>query len=164
MVNPKKVNKKEYYSTIELAQKLGISRVAVFKKIKNRRIEAYKCGRNYIIPVKYKVYAYKKTWIMSKPEIKVRNILDELYPNIFKFVGNRTIKIDGFIPDFIRVDQKKQVIEVFGIWWHQHKTENDAKRISTYKSYGFEVLVIWDYELDNLEKVKEKIIDFARLT
>ncbi len=42
------INKK-YISVKEAAQLMGISRVAVFKKIKKGEIEAQKIGRNYII-------------------------------------------------------------------------------------------------------------------
>lgn len=40
---------KNYISVKEAAQLMGISRVAVFKKIKKGEIEAQKIGRNYII-------------------------------------------------------------------------------------------------------------------
>lgn len=40
---------KEYISTTEAAKKLGISRVAVFQKIKEGEIKAQKIGRNYAI-------------------------------------------------------------------------------------------------------------------
>jgi len=40
---------KEFISTTELAKLLGISRVAVFKKIKKGEIKAVKIGRNFII-------------------------------------------------------------------------------------------------------------------
>lgn len=40
---------KEYYTTTEIARLLGISRVAVFQKIKSGQIRAQKIGRNYII-------------------------------------------------------------------------------------------------------------------
>jgi len=49
MVN-KNMEKKEYYTTSEIAQILGISRVAVFKKIKEGQIKAKKIGRNFAIP------------------------------------------------------------------------------------------------------------------
>jgi excisionase family DNA binding protein len=39
-----------HYSVAQYAKKCGISRVAVFQKIKNGQIRAVKCGRNYIIP------------------------------------------------------------------------------------------------------------------
>ena len=41
---------KNYYSTGEMAKMLGISRIAIFKKIKLGQIEAEKIGRNYFIP------------------------------------------------------------------------------------------------------------------
>jgi len=40
---------KKFLSTTELAKILGISRVAVFKKIKNDQIKATKVGRNFVI-------------------------------------------------------------------------------------------------------------------
>ena len=40
---------KEYFTTNELAKLLGISHVAVYKKIKNKQIKAQKIGRNFII-------------------------------------------------------------------------------------------------------------------
>ncbi len=41
---------KKYYSAPEVAKLLGISRVAIFKKIRSGQINAEKIGRNYIIP------------------------------------------------------------------------------------------------------------------
>ncbi len=40
---------KEFLTTTELAELLGISRIAVFKKIKSGAIKAEKVGRNYVI-------------------------------------------------------------------------------------------------------------------
>lgn len=40
---------KKYLSTIEAAKILGISRIAVFQKIKSGEIKAKKIGRNYVI-------------------------------------------------------------------------------------------------------------------
>ena len=43
---------KQFLTTQELADILGISRIAVFKKIKNGQIKAKKIGRNYLIEKK----------------------------------------------------------------------------------------------------------------
>ncbi|OGF74830.1 hypothetical protein A3J56_02625 [Candidatus Giovannonibacteria bacterium RIFCSPHIGHO2_02_FULL_46_20] len=40
---------KQLFSTIEVAKLLGISRVAVFKKIKSGEIKAAKIGRNFVV-------------------------------------------------------------------------------------------------------------------
>lgn len=41
---------KKYYSAPEIAKLLGVSRIAIFKKIKSGHIHAEKVGRNYIVP------------------------------------------------------------------------------------------------------------------
>jgi len=40
---------KEFLSTVDLAKILGISRIAVFKKIKKGQIKAVKIGRTFVI-------------------------------------------------------------------------------------------------------------------
>ncbi len=48
---PKEKEEKKYVSTAELAKLLGVSRIAVFKKIQSNKIKAFKIGRNYVIPI-----------------------------------------------------------------------------------------------------------------
>ena len=40
---------KQYYTVKELAALMGVSRIAVFNRIKSGKIKAEKIGRNYII-------------------------------------------------------------------------------------------------------------------
>lgn len=44
---------KKYISIPELAKILGISRIALYKKVKIGEIKAVKIGRNYAIPQRY---------------------------------------------------------------------------------------------------------------
>lgn len=44
-----KLNNKKQYTVKEIAEILGISRIAVFKKIKNRQMKAKMVGKTYII-------------------------------------------------------------------------------------------------------------------
>lgn len=46
----KEKSAKSYLSTTEIAKLTGVSRIAIFKKIKSGEIRAEKVGRNYIIP------------------------------------------------------------------------------------------------------------------
>lgn len=47
----KKITKNTgFYTTNEVAKILGISHVAVYKKIQKGRIKGYKIGRNFVIP------------------------------------------------------------------------------------------------------------------
>lgn len=43
------MDSRDFYTTTELAKLLGISRIAVFNKIKNGQIQAQKMGRNFVI-------------------------------------------------------------------------------------------------------------------
>jgi len=42
---------KDFITVLELSKLMGISRIAVFKKIKKGQIKAVKIGRNYAIPI-----------------------------------------------------------------------------------------------------------------
>ena len=45
----KNVDNKAYFSTTEAAKILGISRVAVFRRIKSGKLKADRIGRSYVI-------------------------------------------------------------------------------------------------------------------
>lgn len=47
------MKKSEYVTIPQLAKILGLSRVAVYKKVKKGQIRAVRIGRNYAIPKKY---------------------------------------------------------------------------------------------------------------
>ncbi len=53
MIKNKQLNmNKDFYSVKELADLLHLSRITIFNRIKNGKIEAEKVGRNYIIKKK----------------------------------------------------------------------------------------------------------------
>jgi very-short-patch-repair endonuclease len=88
-------------------------------------------------------------------------ILKIILPNKYRFVGNGKVIIGGRCPDFIN-EKDKKIIEHFGTYWHNRKgsKQKDKKRLETYKKYGYDTLVIWEHELDNINKVKDKILRF----
>lgn len=47
------MTEKEYLSVPEFARILGISRIAVYKRIKKGQIKAIRVGKNYAIPIEY---------------------------------------------------------------------------------------------------------------
>jgi excisionase family DNA binding protein len=52
--------KREYMTIPELAKMLGISRIAVYKKVRSGKIKAERIGRNYAIPRSRTAGAAKK--------------------------------------------------------------------------------------------------------
>jgi excisionase family DNA binding protein len=47
------VKEREFISIQELANILGLSRIAIYKKVKSGKIKAIKIGRGFAIPQKY---------------------------------------------------------------------------------------------------------------
>lgn len=80
----------ELMTVAEAAKILGISRVAVFKRIKKGRIKATKMGRNYVISRKDLSVALKKTISPSQKEKiaqAVKKTVKE-YGDVLKKLGN----------------------------------------------------------------------------
>lgn len=95
----------------------------------------------------------------TKPEIKLQLILDDLYPSEFRYVGDGQIRINGKNPDFINVNGRKQIIELFGDYWH--KDQNPQERIDCFTPYGYKTLVVWEKELKDERALKNKLFQFT---
>ena len=101
----------------------------------------------------------------NKPEKKVIEIIEKnKLP--FNYTGNGKIWFKGyntlFNPDFLSKNSN-HIIEVDGDYWHNlpKVKEKDKRRRKTYISLGYKLLVIWEHELENPQKVTEKIINFS---
>lgn len=89
----------------------------------------------------------------NKSELHLQDILDRHFPGEWKFVGDGQVNLGGQFPDFINVNGKKEVIELFGTYWHS--LFDVAKKKTHYKQYGFVVAIIWEDELkDEIRLVK----------
>ena len=94
----------------------------------------------------------------NKQEIIILEVLNFLSLG-YKYVGDHSIWINGKNPDFLKEEEKK-IIELFGKHWHENEDEKIRK--DHFEKEGYKTLVIWDYELRNLEKLKGKILEFER--
>lgn len=66
---------KQYISTSEAAESLGVSRVTVFNRIKNGQIPAKKAGRNFIIE-KNQIIKDKNTELTKKEKETINKAVD----------------------------------------------------------------------------------------
>jgi hypothetical protein len=94
----------------------------------------------------------------NNAELCLLAMLEKHCPNEWKFVGDGSFVIDRMNPDFININGKKQIIELFGEYWHEKHEEQE--RIAKFASYGFATLVIWESELSQLEIVLAKLENF----
>ena len=81
----------------------------------------------------------------TQPEFWVEVFLDSYFPGKWVHSGsglNRKVLGRKF-PDFIN-EEDKELIEVFGIYWH---SEDEVEPlIEYYKNLGYKCLIIWDYD------------------
>jgi len=96
----------------------------------------------------------------TKPERQLDSLLQTLYPREFTYNGDYSagISLDGLIPDFVNINGKKQVVEMFGDYWHKY--EEIEEKTERYAKIGFSSLFIWESELKNIEEIIRKIVYF----
>jgi len=101
----------------------------------------------------------------NKPEKCLNKLLNELLPKEYKYTGNNEIIIGTFNPDFINCNGQKKIIELYGDYWHNlpNNVKRNKRRIKTYAKYGYKTLIIWEKELKNIDKVKDKILKFEKM-
>lgn len=103
-----------------------------------------------------------KAWRIkpNKPETVLLNLLNQLYPNEWKFTGDFSFTINGKCPDFVNCNGQKKIIELFGDYWHRNDTPEDRAKI--FEPFGYQTLVIWEHELKDIDRVKSRIHKFHR--
>jgi len=87
----------------------------------------------------------------NKAELKLQEILNRHFPGRWKYVGDGQVNLGGRFPDFINVNGKKEVIELFGERWHP--IFHIAQKKEHYKQYGFRVAIVWEDELEDEERL-----------
>lgn len=95
----------------------------------------------------------------NKPEKFLIVLLQQLFPNQYKYVGDGEFILAGKNPDFVNISGQKKIIELFGNYWHT--PEEEQQRIALFSRYGYQTLVIWDYELEDVELLNKKLIEFC---
>lgn len=97
----------------------------------------------------------------TKPEQKVIDIIEKFrFP--ISYTGNGIKCIGGFCPDFVGNNGSKKIIEINGDYWHKlpNIIAKDKRKLETYSKYGFNTLVLWESELNNLSE--QQIVDKMR--
>jgi hypothetical protein len=108
---------------------------------------------------------------LNKQEILMLELLNEIFPNQYRFVGDGTARFEHYSPDFINVNGKKKIIEFNGCFWHkcrdcfpeltkikEYRRDGDRERV--FMKFGYDVLYVWAHELKNIEILKNKLKEF----
>jgi len=106
----------------------------------------------------------------NKPEKFIYKLLQQLFPNQYKFVGDGKDKdfiIAGKCSDFININGQKKIIEMFGDYWHGEKKtgipneQHEQERIDLFAQHGYQTLIIWEHELEDSVLLEKKLEDFS---
>ena len=100
----------------------------------------------------------KGKWeIPNKPEERVIDIIKD-FGLPYRYVGREGLTVNGLYPDFIHSNGEKKIVEIFGrvyhdpeeaFWEIQYKrTKSGRKKI--YSEAGYDTLILWDDELEEL--------------
>jgi len=81
----------------------------------------------------------------NKLEEYIQTFLNSHFPGEWRYVGNGSFIIDGKCPDFVNINGRKLIIEIFGDYWHQG--EDGQSRMKTFESYGYQTLILWESEI-----------------
>jgi len=101
----------------------------------------------------------------TKPEQTIIDMTNKYFPQ-FKYNGggNLGVTLAGMIPDFVNINGKKQVIEVFGDYYHTVLATNWKKtelgRKMAYNSIGYDCLVFWEGEIK--AKSETELVEIIR--
>ena len=133
-------------------------------------------GQNKLETKEKKSRSYKKLWqdpvwktkqllLIGKGSIIKPNNPEHLIDLItheywqgWQYTGDLSVIINGKNPDFIN-EESKQIIELYGDYWHNGEDPTDRAEI--FSSVGYETRVIWENELKNLDNVILKLRRFC---
>jgi G:T-mismatch repair DNA endonuclease (very short patch repair protein) len=106
----------------------------------------------------------------NKQEMRLSYILRHICPYEYRYNGDARhgMIFGGRIPDFVNVNGKKKVIELFGDWWHgerrtgRTKEQEELRCIKHYADFGYSCLIVWQSEFANNSLLKTKIEGFVK--
>jgi len=150
------------YSVRHKASRLGL--------IKGREGEKNPMhGRTHTAETKRKIIERGRP--IEKPTSLERRLIEivEEYGLPFKYVGDGQVILDGLNPDFIDCDGSKQIVEIFGDYWHSEEVtgcspdEEEDRRKECFAEYGFDTLILWEHEIDRMSdsEIAERIRRFG---
>lgn len=104
-----------------------------------RRIEAWKNNKSFQEKMARSSFRRQR-----ESEIDFADLLEELFPGAWKFVGNGDLVIDGKCPDFVDNYSGRILLELFENW---HPVYDEPLRKSHFNSQGYCTWIVWAEEM-----------------
>jgi len=139
---------------------LGLKMSEAQRNIPKARKEACKAAKiawwNGLSDEEKKVHVsktYTKKDGVTEPEFFLGLYLKKRFPGEWLYNGQcqAGFVIGGKVPDFVNVNGRKAVVEMFGTYYHPEGDE--AQRLKHYASYGYDCTIVWEYDVANEEEL-----------
>jgi len=97
----------------------------------------------------------------NRSEQKLLDLLEYYFPGKFMYNGGQ-ITIEGKIPDFININERKVIIELVGRRdFPKHSEEELEDRKAMFAKYGFRTLYVYQEDLRDREDLFQTILFFT---
>lgn len=95
----------------------------------------------------------------NRAETRLLTIINTVVPGAYacNVLGDLLV-VKGKIPDFVNVVGKRKVIELFGDYWH--RGEDPSLRIQLFRDVGYDALIVWERELNDIERLCARLKSF----
>lgn len=134
-----------------------------FSVVYARRDKAKYCSASCRGAAQMLALARKKA--PTGPEQIIINLAQKYFPELkYNGHGELGVVLKGLVPDFVNVNGKKQVIEVFGDYYHNLPNRSwkasELGRRMAYNSLGYRCLVLWENEIK--AKPEQELVETIR--
>lgn len=112
-------------------------------KIKRTMIQMYSDPR-----IRHRLHLGKSQQ-PNKIEQAFLEFLEEKFPGQYRYVGDGSLIVGRFSPDFTHVSEKR-LIEIYGDYWHAG--DDPQERIAYFAEFGYQTQVLWEHEVRQILK------------
>jgi dTDP-4-amino-4,6-dideoxygalactose transaminase/intein/homing endonuclease len=155
--------------TPEALKKKSKSLLKFYSKPENRKKAKERVRKTMQTPHYWIKYHLGIKRSPNNSEKKLIVILNEACPREFRYNGDFSagVTLAGLVPDFVNVNGKKKVVELFGTFWHSKKVsgkyffQQKKEKEKRYGSVGWDCLIVKEKELKNTEDLKKRILNYV---
>ena len=76
----------------------------------------------------------------------MQKALNRWFPGEWRY-NKGAVVLDSLVPDFININGRKAVIEVFGNYWH--RPDEIAQKRRRYRRLGFQCVAVWEKDFNS---------------
>lgn len=166
----------ERKSTQEIGKEIGCSSSTILRGLKASGVPIRTCKELWRDTAYIKRVYEGLNAKPNKLEKRVDKALQKYIPAEWRYNGDFScgISIGGLVPDFVNVNSKKLLIEVFGNIYHDERllkakfkdtlawNRTEFGRKAVYSQLGYPCLVLWESDIKKMseEEIAEAVRDF----